>query len=225
MTTESTLRAQPLAVVDVFAEREALLQALRSGEGLAERVRGMAAASFGCALLYGAVLGVQMGGWQVLSSPVKFPLILLGTAVLCVAALYVLLALAGARLRWLQVVGLALCSVTASGVSMAALLPVTAFWTFVFHGEREAVTLVHTGAFCLAGFLGTRFGLQTARELLPEPRAYRVMVVWMWLYGLVAQQMAWLFRPHFHPTEVFMRPLDSGGSALETIARLLLGRF
>ncbi|HEU4752836.1 MAG TPA: hypothetical protein VFU47_06980, partial [Armatimonadota bacterium] len=80
-------------------------------------------------------------------------------------------------------------------------------------------------AFFVAGCIGTRFGLEVARALLPEARMVRAMGVWIWVYGLAAQQMAWLFRPHFHPTTVFMRPLHSGGSALETIFRLLWDRL
>ena len=218
-----------LQVLNVFTQRERLLHALRTGEGLPEMVRRMAIASLLCALLYGSVLGALTGGWQVVSSPVKFPLILVGTGALCAGALYVLLALAGARLDWLQVTCLALCSVTASGLTMAALLPISAFWSFVFHigpaSSRAAVTLVHCAAFLIAGVVGTRFGLEITQALFPERRVLRVMVAWMWVYGLVAQQMAWLFRPHFHATDVFMRPLSSGGSALETVVRILLGWF
>jgi hypothetical protein len=212
---------------NVFTHREQLLHALRTREGLPEVARRMASASFLCALLYGCVLGAQIGGWQVLSSPVKFPLILVGTCGICIGALYVLLAVAGARLDWLQVTCLALCSVTASGLTMAALLPISTFWSFVFHAgpssSREPVTLIHCAAFFIAGTVGTRFGLEMTQALFPERRMLRVMLAWMWIYGLVAQQMAWLFRPHFHATDVFMRPLSTGGSALETIGRILLG--
>jgi hypothetical protein len=212
-------------LMNVFARRQQLQDALRTGEGLPPLLRRMAGGSLACATAYGAVLGAQIGGWQVFSSPIKLPLILLGTAAICVTALYVLLALAGARLGWTQVVGLALCSVSASGLTMAALLPVTAFWTFSFHGNPSLIALTHSAAFLLAGAVGTRFGLETAGALFGERRLMAAMVVWMWIYGLVAQQMAWLFRPHFNPTSVFMRPLSSGGSALEGLFRLLMGRF
>jgi hypothetical protein len=212
-------------VINVFAERGPLLAALRSGEALPGVIRRMALASFLCAWAYGGVLGVQMGGWQVVASPVKLPLIMLGTSAICVSALYVLLALAGGRLRWLQVAGLALCSVAASSVVMAALLPVAAFWTFSFQGNETAITLLHTAAFMTAGALGSRFGLEMAGGLFPQARMVRVMLVWMWIYGLVAQQMAWLFRPHFHATTMFMRPLGTGGSALESLFRLLLNHL
>jgi hypothetical protein len=213
------------AGVNVFAERARLVEALLTGEGLEPLVRRMAGGSLLCALGYGAVLGAQVGGWQVVSGPVKFPMILLGTCALCIGALYVMLALAGVRFRWLQVVGLALAAVSASGITMAALLPIAAFWTFVFQGNRELITLVHAGAFILAGTIGTRFGLEISAALFPARKTVRVVVVWMWIYGLVAQQMAWLFRPHFHPTDVFMRPLSSGGSALEALFRLLMDRL
>jgi len=212
----------PRLGLNVFAERRRLFEALRTGEELAPLVRRMATGSFLCALAYGAVLGVQIGGWQVFSSPVKLPLILLGTSVLCLGSLYVLLALAGFRLRWLQVAGLVLCAVTASSLAMAALLPVAAFWTFTAQNDRHLATLTHSAAFFIAGALGARFGLEAATEVLGPEKSARLMVAWMLLYGLVAQQMAWLFRPHFHPTDTFMRPVDSGGSALDSLAKILL---
>jgi len=211
--------------MNVFLLREPLYRAFESGEGLAPLVRRMLGVSLLCALAYGAVLGGQLGGWQVFSSPVKLPLILLGTGVLCSAALYVLLALAGERLRWLQVIALALCSVSASAVAMAALLPIAAFWTFAFGQDRQVTTWVHTGAFFVAGAVGARFCLQAAGHLFRERRVLRVMLAYMLLYGLVAQQMAWIFRPHFHATTVFMRPLDSGGSALQALAETLFRRL
>jgi hypothetical protein len=209
-------------LVNVFTRREQLLHALRTGDGLAPLVWRMALGSVLCATLYGAVLGAQVGGWQVLASPVKLPLILVGTCGLCVTALYVLFALAGARLHWLQVCGLSLCAVAASSLTMLALLPITAFWTLSFGGERSPVMAVHSAAFFLAGLVGTRFGREMTACLLQETRYLRVMTAWMWIYGLVAQQMAWIFRPHFNATSVFMRPLQSGGSALESWARMLL---
>lgn len=213
-------------MINVFARRDEVLEALRTGEGLAPLVRRMAVASFCSALVYGAVLGVQIGGWQVLSSPVKLPLILLGTGGICITALYVMLALAGARLGWAQVIGLALCAVTGSALTMAALLPITTFWTYSFlGGDRTPITLTHTAAFLLAGAVGSRFGLEMTAALLPQPRLRQAMLGWLGVYGLVAQQMAWLFRPHFHPTDVFMRPLNSGGSALTRLAEMLWGFF
>ena len=41
----------------------------------------------------------------------------------------------------------------------------------------------------------------------------------------MAQQMDWIFRPHFNPTHSFMRPLTSGGSALESLAKMVLHLF
>jgi hypothetical protein len=211
---------EPLGI-NVFRERAPLLEALRTGRGLPQTVVRMLRSAFACALLYGIVLGAQMGGWQIAASPVKFPLILLGTGAICCGALYVLLALAGARLSWAQVTGLALCSITASVTAMAALLPVAAFWTLFFHDDVPVITLTHTAAFSVAGWVGVRFGMEMAEGLLPERRMLRTMRAWMWLYGLVGQQMAWIFRPHFHSTTVFMRPLQSGGSALEQIWTIL----
>jgi len=207
--------------INVFEHRDRLLHALRTGEELPEFIRRMAGGSLLWAVLYGAVLGGQIGGWQVVSSPVKLPLILLGTAVICVTALYVMLALAGARLHWKQVLGLTLCFLSASGITMGCVLPVTAFWTQVLHGQRGPITLVHTVAFLACGAVGALFGLEMTRGLFDRSRLVQVVMGWMVVYALVAQQMAWLFRPHFNATTVFMRPLSTGGSALQTIWEIL----
>ena len=63
--------------------------------------------------------------------------------------------------------------------------------------------------------VGTRFGREITDDLFPQARIRKTVLAWMWIYGLVGQQMAWIFRPHFNPTSCFMRPLQSGGSALE----------
>jgi hypothetical protein len=211
--------------INVFAHRERLLHALRTGEELPLLIRRMALGSLLWALLYGLVLGAQVGGWQVVSSPIKLPLILMGTGVICGAALYVMLALAGAGLQWRQVLGLVLCYMAASGVTMVCVLPVAAFWTLAFHGQRDPITLVHTGAFTVCGVVGARFGLEMANGLFGERRLVRLTMGWMAVYALVAQQMAYLFRPHFNPTNVFMRPLNSGGSSLQAIWEILTQFF
>jgi hypothetical protein len=213
------------STLDFFQQRPRLFQALRDGVGLERLVARMAVTALACAALYGVVLGALVGGWQVFSSPVKLPLILVGTALLCVAALYVMLALAGARTGWTQVLGLALCSVWASSVAMAALLPVAAFWTWIARSDHDWTILVHSATFGAAGWVGARFAFEAARAF-GDARLRRVMVAYAVLYGLTAQQMAWIFRPHLTPTTVFMRPLDSGGSALQSIfevIRALLG--
>lgn len=83
--------------------------------------------------------------------------------------------------------------------------------------------LAHSAAFLVSGTLGVRFGLEAAGAF-GDFRVRRVMAVYTLVFGLSAQQMAWIFRPHFTATSVFMRPVTSGGSALssvyETIRRL-----
>ena len=44
------------------------------------------------------------------------------------------------------------------------------------------------------------------REASERQAVERVMNWWMVLYALVGAQMAWLLRPYFTATEVFIRP-------------------
>jgi hypothetical protein len=209
----------------LFRRRGDLFAALRS-EGTARALAArMTAYVVLLAGLYGVVLGIYAGGWQTLYNTVKLPWVLLATLALSSASLYVLNAIAGARMSVAQTVVIALTGLLATVLLLVSLLPVVAF--LMFSGANYRVTvLTNVVAFAICGWYGARFATE-AMSAMHEDEAVRsrcvgIMRAWLWLYGLVGLQMAWLLRPYFRQTEVFIRPLGEGGNVFEALVRLVL---
>jgi len=176
--------------------------------------------------LYGLVLGIYAGGWQTLYNAVKLPWVLLVTLALSAASLYVLNAIAGARMSVAQTVAIALTGLLATVTLLVSTLPVVAFLMFCGSRSYSVTVLANVVAFAICGWYGARFAADAMAAMHDDEavrrRCVAVMQVWMWLYGLVGLQMAWLLRPYFRQTEVFIRPLGEGGNVFEALVRLVL---
>lgn len=210
----------------LFRRRADLLASLRdehAARGLAARMAGYVMLFGG---LYGLVLGVYAGGWQTLYNAVKLPWVLLATLALSAASLYILNALAGARISVAQTAGIALTGLLATVTLLVFTLPVVAFLMFSGSRNYSLTVLTNVVAFAICGWCGARFATEATAAMHDDEavrrRCVAVMHVWMWLYGLVGLQMAWLLRPYFRQTEVFIRPLGEGGNVFEALLRLVL---
>jgi hypothetical protein len=212
-------------VGSLFHHREELFAALRTGAAARALALRMTAYVVLFAAVYGLVIGIYAGAWQVVYDLVKLPWVLLATLALSAACLYVLNAFAGARMSWAQTIAVVLTGLLATVTVLLALLPVVAF--IMFSGERDYYFTVFTNvvAFAIAGWCGARFAIEATAAMHEDEhtrgRCVAVMRGWMAVYGLVGLQMAWLLRPYFRQTEVFIRPLGEGGTVFEALARLL----
>ena len=210
----------------LFRRRGELFAAIRSdasGRALAWRMTTYIALFAGA---YGLVIGTYAGGWQMLYDVVKLPWVLLATLAVSAASLYVLNALAGARMSIPQTLAVVLVALLATVTLLLSMLPVVAFLMFFSDHSYRFAVLVNVVAFAIAGWCGARFAVEATASVHEEEgirrRCVAVMRGWMWLYGLVGLQMAWLLRPYFRQTDVFIRPLGEGGSVFEAVARLVV---
>ena len=232
--TAQSLPPLPLwgIVRGLFISRARLFAALRVEASARALVRRMTAYIVLLAGAYGLVIGVYAGGWQVAYDALKLPWVLLATLALSAGSLYVLNALAGARLSVAQTAAVVIVGLLATVTVLLFVLPVVAFLMFSGSDNYRFAVLVNVAAFAVAGWCGARFALEATAAVHEDPvlrrRCLVAMRAWMWVYGLVGLQMAWLLRPYFRQTDVFIRPLGEGGSIFEAIARLvfqvLLGR-
>jgi len=212
-------------VGSLFHRRAELFAALRSDAAARALVLRMTAYVVLFAGAYGLVIGIYAGGWQVVYDLVKLPWVLLATLALSAASLYLLNALAGARMSWAQTIAVVLTGLLATVTVLLALLPVVAF--LMFSGDRDYyfAVFINVVAFAIAGWCGARFAMEATAAAHEDERTrgrcLAVMRWWMAVYGLVGMQMAWLLRPYFRQADVFIRPLGEGGSVFEALARLV----
>jgi hypothetical protein len=162
------------------------------------------------AVFYGFVVGISVGGWQLLYDPVKLPWVLVFTLLLCLPSLYVFACYVGSRLALLQVCALAFTGTAVVATILIGFAPITWFFMFTAPGSHHFAVLINVAVFALAGSFGVQFmrrGIHALHREAGERQAVeRVVNWWMLLYALVGAQMAWLLRPYFSATEVFIRP-------------------
>jgi hypothetical protein len=200
-----------LALIEwLLKYREHLFEDIFSGKSLGRYIFDASLVTLLGTVFYGFVAGVSVGGWQILYDPVKMPWILIFTLLLCLPSLYVFSCYLGSRLDLLQTCALAFNSTAVVSTILIGFAPITWFFMFTAPGSHHFAVLVNVIVFTIAGFFGIQFlsrGVHALNRELEERKAMeRVVRWWVVLYAVVGAQMAWLLRPYFTPTDVFIRP-------------------
>ncbi|OLS29821.1 MAG: hypothetical protein ThorAB25_13940 [Candidatus Thorarchaeota archaeon AB_25] len=180
--------------------------------------------------LYGAVMGVYAGGVQILFDAMKIPMLLLIALFVSLPTYYVLNGILGGELSLRQMAVLFMVSVTVMAIMMIAFLPVTLFFTLTTP-ERTFATyaftvLLNVLFFALAGLTAVSYLLNGFSRIHGENKRWvPAMMIGSLVLAFVGTQLAWVLRPYFHVSWVFLAP-PSGNfyiALFELIVRLLGG--
>ena len=182
------------------------------------------------AALYGAVMGVYAGGIQILFDAIKIPMLLLISLYVSLPTYFVLNGILGGELSLRQMAVLFMVSVTVMSIMMIAFLPVTLFFTLTTP-ERTFATygfsiLLNVLFFALAGLTAVSYLLNGFSRIHGENKRWvPAMMIGSIVLAFVGTQLAWVLRPYFHVSWMFIAP-PSGNfyiALFELIARLLGG--
>lgn len=223
-------RVSALSSLDLLRHRSRVFDSIKAGEGLAETTRH----SFLAALLGSALFGLALGSFsqsppQILSSMLKVPLLLLGTAVLCFPTFHILQSWRSARaLSLAEAAALQSTSLAAVALVWGSLAPPLIFLvgsTLHYHLSQFLSLLV--GA--LGGVVGLSVLLSGYRELSEAEgrRQGGFLLIYFLIFAAVGGQLAWMLRPFLGspllPFQLF-RPADPGeGNMFLLVLRLLWG--
>jgi hypothetical protein len=190
----------------LLRNREAFFEAIFEGRGVAK----WAVRFFWVTVVLSGVYGFTMGAMgftedlgrgllQGAASLVKVPLLYLASLLVCYPVLYIVLALMGAKLSFVQTLTLILLALALNAILLASCAPVSAF--FMLTGsDYDFIKLLHVLVFAFSGGWGMMAlwrGLQTMCEksdLYPR-QAVKILRIWILVFGLVGSQMAWSLRP------------------------------
>jgi hypothetical protein len=147
---------------------------------------------------YGAVLGMYEPGIQILYAGLKLPIVVLGTAMLCIPTFYVFNSILGSTLNFRQTISLVFLMTAAVATILAAFAPIAWFFT-VSAGTEGFLVVLHFAVFAIALLYAERL-LSAIRDLLQASTGgisvSRVfLTLWFFLVSAVGTQMAWNFRP------------------------------
>lgn len=180
----------------------------------------------GAGALFGLAIGLPGGLAQALSSAIKFPLVLLGSAAIGLPALRIGTALSGQRLRTAQVSALLLQSLATAATTMAALAPLAVVaWlsASTFSDSNLWVYRRAVAAFTAVAMVGGFVGASRLLRALP----LTAVLPWAGILGAAALQLTWLLRPVIGKPDLdfaLLRDLESNALAevlvlLDTVLR------
>ena len=202
------------------------------------RVNALLAAAYGvCMGVYGLCWPDGPEWRQMAAGAAKVPALFALTLAVTLPSLYVFNVLLGPRLRPGDLLRLVAAAVSVLTAVLAALGPVTAFFS-VTTVNYAFVVLLNVAVFAAAGAFGLGFLHKSLRQLSQtapyeivgedggrpgdKRPSHAVIYVWMAVFGLVGGQSAWLLRPFIGSPDLpfaWLRPRD--GSFFEGVLRSL----
>ena len=182
----------------------------------------------------GAIHGVSMGSfrcsswdraWLLLYGGLKVPILLLGSALLCVPGFVLINAALGLRSSVRRALRAVFAGQAVFAVSLCSLSPLVLF-AYACGVEHRAALLLNAAAFSCAALRG-QLAIRRHYEVLVAEDAKHRLLLWAWVtsYVFVGIQMGWLLRPFVgEPSAAvtFLRA-EPFSNAYMVVIQLLLG--
>lgn len=148
--------------------------------------------------LFGAVMSLVVPDWwHALALTWKMIVLIFGSNLLCLPALYVFTSIRGSHITLLQLVSFLLASIATTAVVLLSLAPISWFFTWSMNGEADIVRIINT---LMIGF-GIVFGIiLLARGFTAVHKHYKatvldhksgadILLLWLILVIIVTVQM------------------------------------
>lgn len=157
-------------------------------------------------LLYGAVLGLYIGGYQILINSIKLPILFFITLYISLPVFYILGLLSGSKISFKQMVVLIISGYAIASIIMMAFTPVVLF--FILTAKDYYFTIfLSIGILGLSGYFSLIYIFKNFNSFHKEDRRwYPSMIVGSLIIIFVGTQLSWTLRPFFHTYEDFIRP-------------------
>ncbi|MEI7771965.1 MAG: hypothetical protein WCI67_18375 [Chloroflexales bacterium] len=232
----ATVSSPPLIIERFLRDRESIWRQIAAEQDLGRLIIHMMASSTVSLAVYGAIVGLAHSFLQAASSAIKLPALFLLTLAICLPTLYLFNLVWGGRLSAIQVMALALTTLTVSSALTVAFVPIALFFQLTAHNYPFFV-LLNVSILTLSGWVGLSFLVQGTRYLNRAhddgpPAAQvnmRLLYAWLLLYAFVGTQLGWTLRPFFGTPDypfILFRPLESNfyAGVIDMVFKLLISR-
>ena len=186
---------------------------------------------------YGFVFGLWRAPLQGVYSAVKMPALLVAVVLVSGTVNGMLAQILGARMSFRQVFSCILISMAIASILLGSLSPVVLFFAIQTpHAESAdpltaygALLAAHTAVIGCCGILGTTrlyrlLGVMTNSRLV----AWRVLLSWILVSGLVGCELSWVFSPFLARPDVaipFLNPEAFSSNCFEYLWQAVAGRL
>jgi hypothetical protein len=152
-------------------------------------------------MVFGIINGFFSGGLQIIYSTVKYPLVIILSAIICLPSLYIFLSLSGSNIKIKQIIGILLMSIALASIILLGFAPV--LWIFsqstesiTFMGVLNFIFWIIASSFCFRL-------LYKAVEYITK-KENSIIIIWIFIFSIVLFQMTTTFRPLIGPSESFL---------------------
>lgn len=159
-----------------------------------------------CTVIYGAVLGTYVGGYQVFINSIKIPILFFVTLYISLPVFFILDLLLGSKIKLYQMSVLLVTGYAIASIIMIAFTPVVLF--FILTAKEYYFTVFLTiGILGFSGYFGIIYIYKNFRLFHKDnKRWFPSVLVGCFIIALVGTQLSWTLRPFFHTHEQFIRP-------------------
>ena len=147
--------------------------------------------------IYGLSLGMFAGSWQIPVCSVKIPMVLFGTLLLCLPALYILNIFFGTKLTIGQTLTLLLASTYLISVFIGSVSPILCFFILLTK-LKKIISILNIIIFGVSGIFGLRLmwkGMNYLNARSSYTSKMHIVKIWYIIYILIIVQVAWILRP------------------------------
>lgn len=177
--------------------REYLFDKIYEEQNLDEQIKYFSLYSFLFSAIYGLFLGTYAGGIQILTTTLKVPLLLFGTLVICLPALFTFNVLLGSKLSFKQTLTMLTVTTYLISIILVSLAPIMLFF-IVSTQSKNFIVFLNVIVFSISGGFGVSLLWQGMRYLT-QKAGYQpniqIIQVWSVIYMFVGTQFAWILRP------------------------------
>ncbi len=161
-----------------------------------------------CSAVYGAVLGIYPGGFQILLDLVKVPILFLLTLYIVLPVFYIIDVLLKGEIEISQTATLLLTGFAVTSVVLITFTPVVLFF-IITAPDYYFIVLLNICVCGLAGYFGLLY-IMRGFQIYHKDKGYKPSVfVGSIITAFVGTQLAWTLRPFFHNYGEFVRPPES----------------
>lgn len=160
-----------------------------------------------CTLIYGAVLGAYVGGYQILINAIKIPLLFFVTLYISLPIFYILNLFAGSKIDLYQTSVLLITGYVIASIIMIAFTPFVLFFILTAR-DYYFISSLTIGISGLSGFLSIIYIFRNFSLFHETKKWYPSFIVGSFAIALVGTQLAWTLRPFYHSYDRFIRPVQ-----------------
>lgn len=150
--------------------------------------------------VFGAVLGLYVGGIQVLYLLIKLPFLLIVTFVFSFLSIAVISMLLGLQASTRELGVQALRVLAGFSISMASLAPLVLFYIIIGY-DHDQLLSAFMFIVAVSGAMAAFQMWLWIRTRAPGIRGLAVSLVWLAFYGVVLMQFGWMLRPWVGATD------------------------